>query len=654
LRGRAAPCARHHRLPVGAGAFDVAGFHFQRTALQQRLRIIWHDAQRGFEIGVRVDFAAERVARRGPQHQEIGPAAVERKRGGQIAVGSAPVAQHGIGARTVGEQIGIARRQCQGGRKRTDGIAAATRQQPRIAGLIEEIGPLLRAANIFVAEAIQSRGSFGIAPQLHEYDGGTMTRRTIAAGIVPRDGGVQRHFRIAFGEREAAIVPVGAGKRLVVQRGKIGGGVRGAGQHAASDNEESYAHQAPRAAFPPRQKSAMVGRTLANAFVISSDKHVILQVIPRLDAGGAERTTVDIAAALTREGFRALVASEGGRLEPQIATGGGQVVRVPLDTKAPQRMLANSLRLSRLIRERHVNLIHARSRAPAWSALYAARANRVPLVTTYHGIYNAGHPLKRFYNSVMVRSDAVIANSQWTADHIVHEHGTARDRITVIHRGVDLEVFDPAGVEPARVEALRTQWGVDPGDNIVLLPGRLTRWKGQLVFIAALAQLERTGELKGVRAILLGDAQGREAYVAELRDAIARNGLDRIVRITPHTSDIPAAYLASDIVVSASTDPEAFGRVAAEAGAMGIPVIATDHGGARETVLAGRSGFLATPGDVAALAKATRQLLSMTPEQWRDMGEAGRAHVRANFSLDRMCADTLAIYRRLLLQRAPV
>jgi glycosyltransferase involved in cell wall biosynthesis len=284
----------------------------------------------------------------------------------------------------------------------------------------------------------------------------------------------------------------------------------------------------------------------------------------------------------------------------------------------------------------------------------AARRSGIPFVTTYHGIYNASNPLKRYYNSVMVKGDAVIANSQWTADHIAREHHIARKRITIIHRGVDLEEFDPAGVSPERVARLLTQWQTEENQTVVFLPGRLTRWKGQLVFIEALGHLRHAGRLDSVRAVLAGDPQGREAYAAQLRRAIAQNGLADAVQVVPHVADMPAAYLASDIVVSASTDPEAFGRVAAEAGAMGRPVIATGHGGARETVLANRSGLLVPPGDAEALAGAIASLLSTGEESRRAMGEAGRAHVRANFSLDQMCADTIAVYRRLLSQSANV
>jgi glycosyltransferase involved in cell wall biosynthesis len=246
----------------------------------------------------------------------------------------------------------------------------------------------------------------------------------------------------------------------------------------------------------------------------------------------------------------------------------------------------------------------------------------------------------------------VIANSQWTADHISREHNIFPQRITLIPRGVDLEEFDPAGVSPDRVAALRAQWGACDGDMLILLPGRLTRWKGQLVFIAALAQLARQGALGSAKAIIAGDPQGRDDYAEELRRAIAQNNLQNAVQIVPHIADMPAAYLASDIVISASTDPEAFGRVAAEAGAMARPVIATDHGGARETVLADKSGLLVPPGDPDALAHAIQALLATDEDGRRAMGEDGRAHVRAKFSLDRMCADTIALYRSLLSRAA--
>ncbi|HEY5336861.1 MAG TPA: glycosyltransferase family 4 protein [Rhizomicrobium sp.] len=374
----------------------------------------------------------------------------------------------------------------------------------------------------------------------------------------------------------------------------------------------------------------------------------ILQIIPALDAGGAERTAIDVAAALVRDGFAALVASNGGRLEPELAAVGGELVRMNAASKAPHVIYSNARVLRDLIRARGIDLIHARSRAPAWSALLAARWTDIPFVATYHGFYNASNAVKRFYNSVMLRGDAVIANSQWTADHIAREYRFKPARLAVIPRGIDFENFDPAGISPERISRLREAWGVDDGDFVVLLPGRLTRWKGQGVLIEALALLKSEAGLGKIKAVLAGDAQGRTEYETELRNAIAGAGLEKAVLISGHISDMAAAYAASDVVVSASTDPEAFGRVAAEASAMAKPVIAANHGGARETVLPDVSGVLVPPGDAVALATAIASIAATTPDVRAAMGRAGRAHVSRNFSRERMCADTIALYRALI------
>jgi len=382
------------------------------------------------------------------------------------------------------------------------------------------------------------------------------------------------------------------------------------------------------------------------------DGPACLQIVPSLETGGAERSTIEIAAALIHEGFTALVASAGGRMVAELEDAGGEWIAMRVNSRSPAMLWANARRIRDLIRVRNIKLVHARSRAPAWSALWAARQAAVPFVTTYHGLYTARTPLKRFYNSVMVRGDAVIANSEWTARHISSEYGSAPKRLVVIPRGVDLARFDPARIPAERVRQLRADWGAADSDIIILLPGRLTRLKGQLVLTAALRKLANESQLNNIRAVLVGDALGRSTYEQELRRAISAAGLERHVVLAGHVNDMPAAYLAADIVVSASTQAESFGRVTAEASATERPVIATNHGGARETVLPGISGLLTPAGDSEALAQALRKLIAAGPVARAAMGEEGRAHIARNFTVERMTADTIALYRELLGETA--
>jgi glycosyltransferase involved in cell wall biosynthesis len=372
----------------------------------------------------------------------------------------------------------------------------------------------------------------------------------------------------------------------------------------------------------------------------------VLQIVPTLSSGGAERSTVDITTALAREGFKPLVVSEGGRMVAELEAAGGEWIRMPVNAKSPLALLANARRLADLIRTRSIALVHARSRAPAWSALWATRRTGTPFLTTWHGAHSAESAAKRLYNSVMLRGDAVIANSQWTADHIRSVYSVRPKKLVVIPRGVDLEAFDPAGVCAERIASQRAQWNARDGEFVILFPGRLSRRKGQLVLIDALAQLVR--EFGNLRAVLVGEAQRRDDYATEIGRAIDRHGLGNVVTIAGHVQDMPAAYLATDIVVSATIEPEAFGRVAAEAAAMERPVIATDHGGAREIVLPDVSGFLVAPGNAHGLAAALRNLIGAGTAGRAAMGARGRAHVLAHFTLARMTADTIALYRELL------
>jgi glycosyltransferase involved in cell wall biosynthesis len=376
---------------------------------------------------------------------------------------------------------------------------------------------------------------------------------------------------------------------------------------------------------------------------------VVLQVIPELDAGGAERTTVDIAKAIVAAGGRALVASRGGRLEEELAEAGGELIRLDMKSKNPFSLWRNARRLAAVVRAEGVDVVHARSRAPAWSALMAARATGTPFVTTYHGTYNAKTPLKRFYNSVMARGDVVIANSRFIAERIRSEHGIGDDRIVVIARGTDLETFDRRAIEPERIADLRRAWraGVEGERFVILLPGRLTRWKGQAVAIEALAGFGDFGEAEPL-LVLVGDDQGRTGYREELERLAEGLRIADRVRFAGHCSDMPAAYAVADVVLSTSIEPEAFGRVAAEAQIMGKPVIASDHGGARETVEEGQGGWRIPPGDPDALAAALRQVAALSPEERRELGQRGAARARREFSVEAMQSATMSVYERVL------
>jgi glycosyltransferase involved in cell wall biosynthesis len=372
----------------------------------------------------------------------------------------------------------------------------------------------------------------------------------------------------------------------------------------------------------------------------------VLQVVPQLDAGGVERTTVEVAEALTACGAGALVASQGGRLEPELRAVGAQLSVLPLATKNPIEIRLNASRLAKLARAHAVGLIHARSRAPAWSALWAARQLGLPFVTTYHGVYNARSGLKRFYNSVMARGDLVIANSAFTASHVAREHGLDPARIITIPRGVDTGRFAPDLVDPAAVAGTRGRFGAGPATILLVLAARLTGWKGQKLAIEALSILSRSrGE--DIRLVLAGDAQGRDAYVSELQTMAIAAGIAERVHLPGHVQDTPALLAAADIVLAPSTDPEAFGRSVAEAQAMGRPVVASAHGGHLETVRDGETGILVAPGSAQDLAEALRHLIEAGKPARDAMGEAARKRVHELFSKQALQRATLDVYRRL-------
>jgi glycosyltransferase involved in cell wall biosynthesis len=380
----------------------------------------------------------------------------------------------------------------------------------------------------------------------------------------------------------------------------------------------------------------------------------ILQVVPRLDAGGSEQATVEIADALTRAGASALVASEGGRMATAVTQAGGEVIALPVASKNPLTILVNARRLRRLIEERKVNLVHARSRAPAWSAFLAARATGRPFVTTYHGAYGSVGPLKAAYNSVMGRGDRIIANSRYTAALVAKRHRAARDRIRVIYRGIDAATFGPLVVPPGPVTKLRESWGVSPETKVVLQAARLTGLKGHRQTIEAASRLNREGALDCAVIIFAGDAPGKAGYRQELCELIAQYGLSHKIRLVGHCHDMPAAFLASYVALLPSLVAETFGRTSVEAQAMGCPVIVSNLGALPETIVSPEqdavnfTGWLVPANHVGALADRLRLVLSLTPAERAKIGARASARASAEFALAQMQAKTLAVYDELL------
>jgi glycosyltransferase involved in cell wall biosynthesis len=354
---------------------------------------------------------------------------------------------------------------------------------------------------------------------------------------------------------------------------------------------------------------------------------VVLQVLPRLEAGGVERGAIDVAIALKKAGWGAVVVSAGGAMARELERHDIPHVILPVHSKNPMVMFRNIGRLQRVIKEYGANIIHARSRAPAWAAERAAKKAGIHFITTFHGTYGAKGVAKQLYNAVMTRGERL-----------------GREYIRMIHRGVDVGLFNPENVTQERMIQLSTRWQLPDDRQVILMPGRFARWKGHELVIEALARLGR----RDVLCVMVGVDTASKDYISTLESSAKAHGVEDLLRFVDYSRDLPAAYMLSDVVVSAASKPEAFGRVLAEALAMGRPVVGPAHGGALEIVNDKKTGWLYTPGNSEALAGALHAALSLNAGARHRLATEAMNTIRENFTNDRMCAQTLGVYSELL------
>lgn len=371
---------------------------------------------------------------------------------------------------------------------------------------------------------------------------------------------------------------------------------------------------------------------------------VIMQVLPALNAGGVEQGVVDLNAAIVAAGGKSIVVSAGGTRVREIVKAGGTHIVLPVNSKNPLTIAANIRRLRKLIRKYNVDIVHACSRAPAWSAGRAVQGTSARYVTSCHAAHKITGKLKRLYNSSIAKGERVIAVSHFLADYLEQNYQVDPALVRVIHRGVVVEKFHPNAVTPDRLIKLAQQWRIPDGASVIMLPGRISRIKGHICLIDAIEQLQN----KDVFCLFVGSDIGNESYRKELEDYIDKKGLSSAVRIVNNCDDMPTAYMLATVVVSPSLVPEGFGRIAVEAQAMGRPVIATDHGGARETILRDETGWLVEPGDVPQLVKALGEAVSLDGRQRALLATRAMGHVAAHFTNEKMCAGTLDVYAELL------
>jgi len=377
----------------------------------------------------------------------------------------------------------------------------------------------------------------------------------------------------------------------------------------------------------------------------------VLQVIPKLGFGGAETGCYDLAHYLAEQNCRSFLITSGGQLLKYVRRDKVKVILLPVQSKNPIIIFFNSFIIFFILLIYNIDIVHARSRAPAWSCLWACFFSRKKFVTTFHGTYNFSGKFKHFYNSVMLRSKLIIGGSNFIFNHIntnYKKYLNPKKKLMVIFRGINLEYFNAKNISEKETDILASSWKIDKKDFIILLPGRLTKWKGQEMFIESLSLLIEEHNKENFHAIILGSDQGREVYSKKLLLLVERYRLKKKITFIENCKEMPLAYKLSDLVISSSIEPEAFGRVAVEAQAMNRPIVASNIGGSRETVLNGKSGLLYKYDNPKELAKAISKIMKMDKKSLSVIGEQGRKNVEKKFNVDQMCQTTFTEYKKLL------
>jgi glycosyltransferase involved in cell wall biosynthesis len=377
----------------------------------------------------------------------------------------------------------------------------------------------------------------------------------------------------------------------------------------------------------------------------------VLQVIPKLGYGGAETGCYDIAHYLPENECRSFIATSGGELLKYVKKDKVKILRLPVHSKNPLLIIFNALVLVIYIFIYRINIIHARSRAPAWACYFACLLTNRVFVTTFHGTYNFKSKFKKFYNSIMLKSKLTIAGSNFIFSHInenYSEYLNKEKKLRVIFRGINLDYYNSKNISILKQEKLKQEWNLSSNQFTILLPGRLTYWKGQEKFIESLNILIEDYDITNFQAVILGSDQGRKVYKKKLINLVERYNLNKKVKFIHHCKEMPLAYSLSDVVVSSSIEPEAFGRVSVEAQSMGKPIIATDIGGSKETIVNKKSGFLYKHDDPRELAKVLNTVIQLSQDELKSIGNEGRKNVTKKFDVETMCQSNLKEYKKLI------